>query len=72
MAILYAVTNGYLEQIEVEQVSAYEEELHRLLDTRRPEILKSIRDTKMLTPENEAALKEFLTEFTAEFQSSHS
>ena len=71
-AILYAVTKGYLEQIEVEQVSAYEEELHRLLDTRRPEILKSIRDTKMLTPENEAALKEFLTEFTAEFQSSHS
>ena len=72
VAILYAVTKGYLEQIEVEQVSAYEEELHRLLDTRRPEILKSIRDTKMLTPENEAALKEFLTEFTAEFQSSHS
>ena len=56
----------------MEQVSAYEEELHRLLDTRHPEILKSIRDTKMLTPENEAALKEFLTEFTAEFQSSHS
>ena len=72
VAILYAVTKGYLEQIEVEQVSAYEEELHRLLDTRRPEILKYIRDTKMLTPENEAALKEFLTEFTAEFQSSHS
>lgn len=72
VAILYAVTKGYLEQIEVEQVSAYEEELHRLLDTRRPEILKSIRDTKMLTPENEAALKEFLTEFTAEFQTSHS
>ena len=72
VAILYAVTKGYLEQVEVEQVSAYEEELHRLLDTRRPEILKSIRDTKMLTPENEAALKEFLTEFTAEFQSSHS
>ena len=72
VAILYAVTKGYLEQVEVEQVSAYEEGLHRLLDTRRPEILKSIRDTKMLTPENEAALKEFLTEFTAEFQSSHS
>ena len=72
VAILYAVTKGYLEQVEVEQVSAYEEELHRRLDTRYPEILQSIRDTKMLTPENEAALKQFLTEFTAEFQSSHS
>ena len=72
VAILYAVTKGYLEQVEVEQVSAYEEKLHRQLDTRRPEILQSIRDTKMLTPENEAALKQFLTEFTAEFQSSHS
>lgn len=72
VAILYAVTKGYLEQVEVEQVSAYEEELHRRLDTRHPEILQSIRDTKMLTPENEAALKQFLTEFTAEFQSSHS
>ena len=67
VAILYAVTKGYLEQVEVEQVSAYEEKLHRQLDTRRPEILQSIRDTKMLTPENEAALKQFLTEFTAEF-----
>lgn len=72
VAILYAVTKGYLEQVEVEQVSAYEEELHRRLDTRHPEILQSIRDTKMLTPENEAALKQFLTEFTAKFQSSHS
>lgn len=72
VAILYAVTKGYLEQVEVEQVSAYEEELHRRLDTRHPEILQSIRDTKMMTPENEAALKQFLTEFTAEFQSSHS
>ena len=52
VAILYAVTKGYLEQVEVEQVSAYEEKLHRQLDTRRPEILQSIRDTKMLTPEN--------------------
>ena len=60
VAILYAVTKGYLEQVEVEQVSAYEEKLHRQLDTRRPEILQSIRDTKMLTPENEAALKQFL------------
>ena len=72
VCILYAVTKGYLEEVAVEQVSAYEMDLYRHLDDHAFEILQSIRETKALTPENEAALHQLLAAFTKEFLSSHS
>ena len=72
VCILYAVTKGYLEEVAVEQVSAYEMDLYRHLDDHASEILQSIRETKALTPENEAALQQLLAAFTKEFLSSHS
>ena len=72
VCILYAVTKGYLEEDAVEQVSAYEMDLYRHLDDHAFEILQSIRETKALTPENEAALQQLLAAFTKEFLSSHS
>ena len=71
VCILYAVTKGYLEKVAVEDVAEYEAAMHRRLDETHPEILKSIRDTKNLTQENEEALKQFLAQFTEEFQSTH-
>ena len=71
VCIIYAVTKGYLDEVEVSDVADYEARLHRHLDDRHPEILASIRDTKTLTPENEEALKQLLTRFTEEFRNSH-
>ena len=71
VCIIYAVTKGYLDEVEVSDVADYEARLHRHLDDRHPEILASIRDTKTLTPENEEALKQLLTRFTEEFRNTH-
>ncbi len=71
VCIIYAVTKGYLDGIAVSQVSVYEDELYRKLENAQPQILASIRETKVLTPENEEALKQFLAQFTEEFQNTH-
>ncbi len=71
VCIIYAVTKGYLDGIDVENVPAFEDEMHRKLDAVHTEILQSIRQTKELTPENEEALKAFLTDFAEEFRQNH-
>ena len=71
VCIIYAVTKGYLDEVAVADVSQYEAALHRRLEETRPEILNSIRQTKVLSPENEEALKTFLTKFTEEFLNTH-
>ena len=69
VCIIYAVVNNLLAKVPVEQVSAFEETLFDYLKVQKPAILESIRDTKVLTPENEEALKQAintcLTRFTA-------
>ncbi len=69
VCILYAVTKGYLEKIPVADVADYEATLYRQLEDMHPEILNSIRETKQLTPENEEALRSFLSTFTDQFRS---
>ncbi len=71
VCIIYAVTKGYLDRIDVDKVPAFEEEMHRKLDSVHTDILQSIRQTKELTPENEEKLKAFLTEFAEEFLQNH-
>ncbi len=71
VCIIYAVTKGYMDQISVEQVSAYEAQLYRKLEETQPQFLRAIRQTQVLSPENEEALKQFLTDFTEEFQKTH-
>lgn len=67
VCILYAVVNGYLSQIAAQDVARFERELFDLLDNSHPEILESIRGTKTLTPENEAALQAVLEAAVASF-----
>ena len=67
VVIIYAVVNNYLKKIPVEHIREYEKDLFVHIDETRPEIFQSIRDTKELTPENEKALKELLSEFADKF-----
>src|SRR5207302_5619234 len=46
VAIIYAVTNGYLDQIPVEQVRAWERGFHEYLGSRQPDILSAVRTEK--------------------------
>lgn len=67
VCILYAVVNGYLSRIATQDVAWFEQELFDLLDNTHAEILESIRSTKTLTPENEAALQALLEAAIASF-----
>jgi len=67
--ILYAVTNGYLDDILVDKINAAEEAFHRFIETNHPEIGKAIASEKTLSDRTEEALKNAITQFkqTASF-----
>ena len=58
VAIIYAVVNNLLKDIKVEDISRFEEELSEYLTAAKDEILAEIRETGVLSKENEAALRE--------------
>ena len=67
--IIYAGTNGYLDQVPVSDVGAYETELYRTFELRHAGILKGIAEKKQIDDELKgqvtAALKEFSQQFAA-------
>ncbi|HEX6746576.1 MAG TPA: F0F1 ATP synthase subunit alpha [Longimicrobium sp.] len=58
VAIIYALTNGYLDEVDVPMIKAWERDFHVYLRTQHPEILSSIREARDLTSETEGALKD--------------
>jgi F-type H+-transporting ATPase subunit alpha len=58
VAIIYALTNGYLDDVDVAQVRTWERDFHIFLNANRPEILASIRESAQLTKETEEKLVE--------------
>jgi F-type H+-transporting ATPase subunit alpha len=61
--ILYAVTNGYLDDVPVDKVIAWEGNFHRFMETNHPELEQKINDDKETKPETEEALKAAIKEF---------
>ena len=67
VCILYAVTNGYLKDITVEQIPEFERRLQGFMEQRYGDVLDAIRSTGKLEPETEEKLKKALNELVAEF-----
>ncbi len=63
VAIIYAVTNGYMDDVPVEQIRSWEEQFHSFFATAHPEILETITTEKRLTDETTAALGRAIDEF---------
>ena len=65
VAILYALTRGFLDDIPIEDISRFEEEYYTWLEHNRKEILDTIRETGKLPDEEEfnAAIEEFKKTF---------
>lgn len=61
--ILYAVINGYLDDVPIERVRAFEREFHRFMEMSHPEIGERIAKDKALSDETEEALKKAIAEF---------
>ncbi|MEQ8973001.1 MAG: F0F1 ATP synthase subunit alpha [Coleofasciculus sp. C1-SOL-03] len=67
VAIVYAGINGYLDDIEVEKVTAFTKGLREYLKTNKPEFAGIIKDKKVLTEDAEKLLKEALAEYKQTF-----
>ena len=61
--ILYAAINGYLDDIAVDQLAAFEVDLYQFMDANHPEIDGAIAREKDISAETEEALKAAITEF---------
>ena len=62
IAIIYAVTNGYLDELPTDKVKEWENKFHEYLDNARSDVIKLINEKKDLTKEVEAKLKEAIGE----------
>src|SRR5262249_1289045 len=67
VAIIYAATNGFLDPVPVEEVSRYEQELYRFLESRHPGVLTTIAEKRILDDQTRAALNSALKEFADVF-----
>ncbi|MSQ40247.1 MAG: F0F1 ATP synthase subunit alpha [Dehalococcoidia bacterium] len=63
VTILYAVVNGYMDDVPMEKVAAFEESFHRFMDTSHSEILQKIVQTNDLDAATEKALQEAIGQF---------
>jgi F-type H+-transporting ATPase subunit alpha len=63
VAIIFAVTNGHLDDVKIENVRAWEAQFHDFMKNVHPEILDTTTKDKRLTDETIEALKQAITEF---------
>ena len=61
--ILYAVTQGYLDDVPVDEIIAREEKFHRFMGSSHPELEQKINEDMEIKPETEEALKSAILEF---------
>ena len=67
VCIFYAVTNGYLNKLDVAQIADFELRLREYMDTHGAEALAEIRTTGKMEKESEEILKNALNEVLKEF-----
>ncbi|KCZ55500.1 F0F1 ATP synthase subunit alpha [Hyphomonas beringensis] len=67
VVVIYAGTRGYLDKVELKDVTRYEKELLAHIRGAKADLLKKIRDEKALTDDIEAEIKTTLDDFTSKF-----
>ncbi|MBP5209860.1 MAG: F0F1 ATP synthase subunit alpha [Clostridia bacterium] len=67
VAVIYATTEGYLRDVPLEDVPAYEEGLYDYLDEGGPDLMRAIRETGQLSDEARAELDRLLGDYTERF-----
>jgi F-type H+-transporting ATPase subunit alpha len=72
VTIIYALTNGYLDGVDVDQVRTWERDFHIFMRAQHPELLDSIRSTRTLPKESEETLVRAIKHYTELFADPHS
>ena len=65
--IVFAGTNGFLDDLPVEQVRGFELELYKYVDTANPGLLRTIMEKKILDDGLKAEMKKVISEFKEQF-----
>ncbi|MGB3634583.1 MAG: F0F1 ATP synthase subunit alpha [Rubrobacteraceae bacterium] len=68
VVIIYAVSNGYLDEIEANNVPDWEGQFRSYMRDSNNEILESVRDEQTLSDENEESLKEAIKNFNRNYE----
>jgi F-type H+/Na+-transporting ATPase subunit alpha len=63
VTIIYALTNGFLDDVELDKVRTWENEFHRFMETAHPEIAETITKDRALSDETITALRAAIDEF---------
>ena len=58
VSIMFAVTNGYLDDVPVSRVREWESGFHQYIEANQPQILESIATTYEITDDNQKALRD--------------
>ncbi len=67
-AILWAMKNGYLDAVPVDRIKEFQAKMQEYLQTRKADVLTTIRDKKAFDKDTEGALKAALDEFKTTFR----
>ena len=65
VVILFALINGYLDDVEIPKVLDFSSAFRRFMDSNHPDLLAKIAEEKVVNDESEAALKAAIEEFKA-------
>lgn len=65
--IIYAAVNGFLDDVQLERITRFEQEFHRYLDQHHPKLVADINKTGQLSDETEEALKQAILEFKEQY-----
>jgi F-type H+-transporting ATPase subunit alpha len=68
---IYAVTNGFLDEIAVEDVRVWESGFYEYLESRHEEVLGAIREEKVISDETKEALEGAIKGFNEVFAAEH-
>jgi F-type H+-transporting ATPase subunit alpha len=66
--VIWAATNGYLDDVPVDQVRRFESELLRFVENSHPGVLAQIREKKQFTDEIKDELKQLFGDFKASWE----
>jgi F-type H+-transporting ATPase subunit alpha len=67
VALIYAGTNGYLDNVALGDVRLFETELYKFIETRHPQVFKDIVAKQKLDDDLKAALDTAVKQFAADF-----
>ncbi|MBZ5634408.1 MAG: F0F1 ATP synthase subunit alpha [Acidobacteriia bacterium] len=71
IAIIYAGTNGMLDDLPLDQIKAFEQELYRFLENAHPAILTTIKEKKTIDDDLKGKLNSAIQEFKSRFVQDH-